>query len=367
MVTKKTRTLLDKAIGATGAEGTIAEIQEHFSTGIAPLDVILSGEVGKGIPSGRVTEIYGDESVGKTTLCCLLAAQVQRQYKGSVVYFDSEATLTKERAVALGIDWDTFWHSAHMMYCEDVFEAVLDVVRGHALTDSRKASTDAGIIIWDTVAGTEAKSEHGKQVGEGGSFGPHARILSEGFRKLCQPLGSTKLATVFCNQMKIGGIGNMFATERQKEATLGGKAMRFHSHIRLKMEAKRKYRLPLGGKKFLNLGEEIKVTKTKDKERGAGVAGTDCILILQKVGEKAGTFNEALSCLRTLQNWGMYRKEIIISGHKLTPIQFEKMYDTKATFRAGIRTTMELMRRTLLKIEQQAQSETDDEEEPLEG
>ena len=343
-VNKRTLSDLHKMVpGSITDDG--ADIAVRYSTTIPPLDVILTGEVGKGFPSGRVIELYGEESVGKTTLCATLIAAIQRDYHGAAILWDTEATMTSDRVRYMGINSDDLiYGSSH--FCEDVMQEMVEVTR----KIESGASNPFGIMVWDTVAGTEAKMEHGKKVGESGTFSPHARILSEGFRKLCKPLARTKFAAIFCNQLKTGGIGQMYAREREKEATLGGKAMRFHAHLRIKMTMKRKYITKIDNK-VTYVGDEIHVTKIKDKEGGSGVAGTDCILVIKKSGDGAGKFSNALSCLKTLQHWGLFKKDsITVDGKKYTDSSFEKKYEKDQAFRDLIHKKLTIMRRLKLRL-----------------
>lgn len=315
---------LRKANNGTGRMGG-ADIRYRFSTTLAPLDLILSGEIGSGFPSGRISEVYGDEHVGKSTLCCMMLAAVQRA-NGVAIFADTEATMTTARARELGINTEA------LVYIEEEFvEPILD----SALALVREFTTVPGIAVWDTVAGTASIHERDRDVGESGARSPHARSISLGFRKLSIPLSQSNMAFICVNQLKEGAVGKLFATERDKEATLGGKAMRFHSHVRLRLRNARKLRIG-SDERGVYIGDEILATCIKHKEMGSGTLSTQCVLVLRKVPPNPGQFSAGLSVLRTLQKWGAFKGGIAVGKQKFTALKFEERYSTDAAFRESM-------------------------------
>lgn len=313
-------------------DAAVSEIRCWYTSTVPVLDVILSGSVGQGFPSGRITELYGDEHAGKTTLGCLALRAIQ-QLGGLGVIFDTESTLTRGRAVNLGIDPKTLLYSEEI-YLEPILDALPFIVE-------QAGDAPCG-IFWDSIAGTPSQREREHSAGSG-QIGIHARALSVGLRKLAHGLARSKTFLLACNQLKVGGIGKMYATERESEATLGGRAIRFHSHMRLRISHARKFILK-EGQRSLVIGDEISAMVTKDKDRASGLRARSAVLVLQKVGGglsiggRSGTFNNGLSCYRTLQHWGAFGSgaSIVLANHQYSMVEFVKLYDNDETFRERV-------------------------------
>lgn len=341
---KKTTSPLVTALRKTVVPGSAQEagvdIQHWIDSSIPVLNVALTGFVESAIPSGRLVEIYGEESVGKTTLACNFLRMAQQERNGIAVLYDTEATLSTERLQGLEVNTDDLLYGVDaggsVVYIEHIMQNVLEVVR--KVQASKTKST--GMIVVDTIAGTESLAERTKKIGEGTSFSPHARALSAAFRKLSIPLSHTGITLLCVNQLKAGAIGDQYALDRNKEATLGGSAMKFHSYMRIRMRLKRRGYVHVGGKMVL-VGDEILASLTKHKEGLCNVKATECVLVLRKVPPNAGQFSPGLSAYRTLQHWGMRAKKsartgettIDIKGKTYKPLEFETEYDTNATFR----------------------------------
>ena len=158
------------------------------------------------------------------------------------------------------------------------------------------------------------------------------------------------------NQLKVGGIGTMFATERQSEATLGGSALKFHTVLRLRMQYGRKY-LVKNGKKKDYIGFEVRAMVTKDKARAAGIHGRDAVLVFRTVGSEVcpgGLFSDGLSAMRTLQEWGFLSKSredgrVALAKTLYTPLEWEAAYVTDTTFRERVQTLLEVCSESLVK------------------
>ena len=266
-----------------------SNIRNWYSTGLAALDVAISGEVGKGIPAGRVVELFGEESVGKSSLGGSIMRQVQLA-NGVAVLIDTESTFTNARAVMLGIDPDALVY-VEEQYLEPILDAIPQVVK--------RAKDAPCVIFWDTVAGTPSKKEQALKSGESAAFGAHARALSIWLRGISKTLSASNTALVLCNQRKEGAIGVPYATERQRDATMGGKAIKFHSEIRFRLMFNTKIIAP-GGKgqqRGRDIGFETTARVVKNKN---GIQGGYARLVFSY---ETGTYDDALSCLRTLQRW----------------------------------------------------------------
>jgi recombination protein RecA len=184
-----------------------------ISTGAINLDAAIG--IG-GVPRGRITEIYGPESSGKTTLCLHLAANVQKG-GGVAAYVDAEHALDVEYARRLGVDVDNLLVSQ-----PDTGEQALEIVEILV----RSGAVD--LIIVDSVAALVPKAEIEGDMGDS-HVGLQARLMSQALRKLAGAISRSNSAVVFINQLR-EKIGVMFGNP---ETTTGGKALKFYASVRL--------------------------------------------------------------------------------------------------------------------------------------
>jgi len=195
-----------------GGDNPVADI-ESTSTGSIGLDIALG--IG-GIPKGRVVEIYGPESSGKTTLTLHCVAEEQK--KGGVCAFvDAEHALDPIYARKLGVDLDELLISQ-----PDTGEQALEIV------DTLVRSGAVSLIVVDSVAALTPKAELEGEMGDS-NVGVHARLMSQAMRKLTGSISRTKCTVVFINQIRMK-IGVMFGSP---ETTTGGNALKFYSSLRL--------------------------------------------------------------------------------------------------------------------------------------
>ncbi|MFN4215814.1 MAG: recombinase RecA [Brevinematales bacterium] len=208
-------------------------------TGALTLDLALG--IG-GIPIGRVTEIYGPESSGKTTLTLSIIAECQKR-GGICAFIDAEHALDPSYAKSLGVDVDNLYISQ-----PDTGEQALEIV------ESLIRSNAIDLIVVDSVAALVPKAEIDGDMGDA-VMGMQARLMSQALRKLTAILNKTKTALIFINQirMKIGTYGN-------PETTTGGLALKFYASIR--MEIRKKDTLKKGEE---NYGNRVKVKVVKNK------------------------------------------------------------------------------------------------------
>ncbi|MBS4027759.1 MAG: recombinase RecA [Ignavibacteriales bacterium] len=192
--------------------GPIARI-ESISTGSISLDIALG--VG-GIPRGRVVEIYGPESSGKTTICLHIIAEAQRQ-GGLAAFIDTEHALDISYAKKLGVDINNLLLS-QPEYGEQALEIVETLVRSGALD----------VIVIDSVAALTPRSEIEGEMGDP-TMGVHARLMSQALRKLTSAISKSKTLVMFTNQLR-QKIGVMFGNP---ETTTGGNALKFYASVRL--------------------------------------------------------------------------------------------------------------------------------------
>jgi recombination protein RecA len=186
---------------------------ESVSTGAINLDAAIG--VG-GIPRGRVTEIYGPESSGKTTLCLHVVANAQRG-GGVAAYIDAEHALDTEYAKKLGVDIENLLISQ-----PDTGEQALEICEILV----RSGAVD--VIVIDSVAALVPKAEIEGDMGDS-HVGLQARLMSQALRKLTGAIARSKCAVIFINQLR-EKIGVMFGNP---ETTTGGKALKFYASVRL--------------------------------------------------------------------------------------------------------------------------------------
>jgi len=200
------------AIMRMGSENP-REAVPAISTGAMNLDVATG--IG-GIPRGRITEIYGPESSGKTTLSLHVAANVQK-VGGVAAYVDAEHALDIEYAGKLGVDVDNLLVSQ-----PDTGEQGLEIV------DILVRSGAVDLIVIDSVAALVPKAEIEGEMGDS-HMGLQARLMSQALRKLAGSISKSNCAVVFINQLR-EKIGVMFGNP---ETTTGGKALKFYASLRL--------------------------------------------------------------------------------------------------------------------------------------
>jgi recombination protein RecA len=186
---------------------------EAISTGSIGLDIALG--IG-GLPKGRIIEIYGPESSGKTTLALHVIAEEQK--KGGICAFvDAEHALDPSYARKLGVDVDELLISQ-----PDAGEQALEI------TDTLVRSGAVSVVVVDSVAALTPKSELEGEMGDS-SLGVHARLMSQAMRKLTGSISRSKCMVIFINQIRMK-IGVMFGSP---ETTTGGNALKFYSSVRL--------------------------------------------------------------------------------------------------------------------------------------
>jgi recombination protein RecA len=208
---------IDRAFGKgsvmkLGAKGKVMEI-ESVSTGSLGLDIALG--IG-GLPKGRVVEIYGPESSGKTTLALHVVAEVQKA-GGIAAFIDAEHALDPSYAHKLGVNLDDLLVSQ-----PDTGEQALEI------TDTLVRSNAVDIIVIDSVAALTPRAEIEGEMGDQ-LPGLQARLMSQALRKLTASISKAKTIVIFINQIRMK-IGVMYGSP---ETTTGGNALKFYASVRL--------------------------------------------------------------------------------------------------------------------------------------
>jgi len=216
---------------------------ETFPTGSISLDIALGG----GVPRGRVVEIFGPESSGKTTLTLHIIAEMQKQ-GGQAAFIDAEHALDPEYARKIGVDIDNLLVSQ-----PDSGEQALEIVESLVRTNA------IDLIIVDSVAALTPRAEIDGEMGDA-HMGLQARLMSQALRKLTSTIGKTKTTVIFINQLRMK-IGVMFGNP---ETTTGGNALKFYSSVRMDIRNIGKIEEGTGdGKEVKGNRVRVKVVKNK--------------------------------------------------------------------------------------------------------
>jgi recombination protein RecA len=212
---------------------------ECWPTGSLSLDIALGG----GIPKGRVVEVYGPESSGKTTLTLHMIAEVQKA-GGTAAFIDAEHALDPSYAKRIGVDTDNL-----LLSQPDNGEQALEI------TETLVRSNAVDIIVIDSVAALVPRAEIEGEMGDS-LPGLQARLMSQALRKLTGVISRSKASVVFINQIRMK-IGIMFGNP---ETTTGGNALKFYSSIR--MDIRRIGQIKQGDE-VLGNRTRVKVVKNK--------------------------------------------------------------------------------------------------------
>ena len=241
---------LDKALGditkryGDGAIMRLGEakhmVVEAIPTGSLSLDIALG--VG-GIPRGRITEIFGPESSGKTTICQHIVSEAQK-LGGTCAYVDMEHALDPSYAARCGVDIDNLLISQ-----PDTGEQALEI------TETLVRSGAVEIVVIDSVAALVPRAEIEGDMGDS-PMGMQARLMSQALRKLSGAIKQTNTAVVFTNQLRLK-IGVMFGNP---ETTTGGMALKFYASIRLDVRRIQSIKL---GSEIIGNRTRVRVVKNK--------------------------------------------------------------------------------------------------------
>ncbi len=278
---------------------------ETISTGALTLDLALGG----GYPKGRVVEVYGPESSGKTTLTLHAIAEVQRR-GGVAAFVDAEHALDPVYAAALGVDVENLLVSQ-----PDTGEMALEIV------DQLVRSAAVDLVVVDSVAALTPRAEIEGEMGDL-AVGSQARLMSQAMRKITGNIGKSGCTVIFLNQLRLK-IG---ITYGNPETTTGGNALKFYASVRL--DIRRIQTLKRGTEEF-GIRAKVKVAKNKvappfriaefDILFGRGISTIGCLLDLA----------EETSIVSRKGAWYSYEGDNIGQGRDNTIAWLEQNTDAK--------------------------------------
>lgn len=240
---------MDIDVSLLNDEDSACVVNEWISTGTVVLDTIMGG----GLPVGRMVEIYGSPSSGKSLIAAQIAAVAQEQ--GYIVaYIDTENAVSIDMMRKLGVNVEELIYTSPNTM-EEVFAFMEEAI-------AIKEKIDPGnvlVLIWDSVAATSSIAEMEKEYGKIG-YTDHARIISQAMRKIRGKFHNGRVAALFLNQTR-EKIGVMFG---DKTATFGGNAISFYASIRIALSITQKLKAP-GKKRAKITGLNTRAVVTKNK------------------------------------------------------------------------------------------------------
>jgi len=210
-----------------GDDDSPSEVSEWISTGSSMLDLAISNRPNGGLPVGRITEITGLEASGKSLLAAHVLANTQKK-GGLAVYIDTENAISREFLQAIGVNLKDMLY-VPLDTIEDIFDAIDSIIESVRKTDKNKVVT----IVVDSVAGASTKIEMAADYDKDGYATSKALILSKAMRKITNFIGRERICMIFTNQLRT----RMGVSFGDQWTTSGGKAIAFHSSVRLRLKS----------------------------------------------------------------------------------------------------------------------------------
>ena len=250
------QTLREKRAFNLDSDDSPTNVERYISTGSVLLDYIVSNRKNGGLPEGRLTEIAGEESTGKSFIGIQALAQTQKA-GGIAVYIDTENATDKHLLRTLGVNIKTLVY-LQPRTVEDVFKSI-----EHIIKKIKEEGIDKPVtVVWDSVAATPPKAELDGDY-DANTVGLGARVVSKGLRKIIDFIGENRVTLIFINQLKMKIGAGLY---EDPWTTPYGKAIPFHASLRLRLTRKRTSDVKEEGgvgADFLGVGVKVKVMKNK--------------------------------------------------------------------------------------------------------
>jgi len=238
-----------------GGDESPTDVTSWVSTGCTPLDLAISNRPNGGLPVGKIVEITGLEQSGKSLLAAHVIASTQKQ-DGIAVYIDTEAALDAQFLTAIGVDVDKMLYIP-LDTVEDAFEAMEDII----VKIREKQKDKLVTIVFDSVAAATTKIESAADYEKDGYATAKAIIMSKSMRKITNLIGKQKILCVFTNQLRQKLNAMPFGDQY---TTSGGKALQFHSSVRLRLKGVGKIKEKVNGIEMV-VGQEVECEVVKNR------------------------------------------------------------------------------------------------------
>ena len=221
----------DKVTWDLTKDDSPTHIKEWLSTGSTLLDYVISNRRDGGVPCGKITEIQGEESSGKSLICAHLIANIQKK-GGIAVYLDTENATNPDFMRRIGVDLEK------LIYVQPgTIEKAFEIMEGIISTIRAKAPTQAVLIVWDSVGNTPPQAEIEGDYDPQSQMGLGAKAMARGLRKVTEMIGREQITMVFTQPLTYR------MTASKYEDPLGtkyGKALPYHSSVRLRVQSSTK-------------------------------------------------------------------------------------------------------------------------------
>lgn len=308
-------------------------VDTWVSTGSSVLDLAISNRTNSGVPFGTFLEIYGGSASAKSLLAAHILTNTQKM-GGLAVLFDTEKAVGMlDFYKSIGMDTDTLVYSDKMRELDFIFDSIEMIITESYNIDPSRPIT----IVIDSIMGATTSKEAEADYGKEGWATDKAIILSKAMRKLTSLLVNRKILIVFINQVRT----NLGVTFGETDTTSGGKAIMFHSSIRLKTKAVKKLVLPVNGID-IQVGQKIQVTVVKSRFGPPGRAVTFNVMFdsgIDDVGSWLDIMKE-MGFLKISGSWYSYEYVDMETGELITKKfqskDFKKMLSDNASLRDSI-------------------------------
>ena len=237
-----------------GDEDAPTNVHEWISSGCSMLDLAISNKPNGGFPVGRITEITGLEASGKSLLAAHTLAETQKR-GGLAVYIDTESATSSEFLTAIGVDLKSMLY-VPMETVEEIFETIETIVDNVRLSDKDRLVT----IVVDSIMGASTKIEMAAEYDKDGYATSKSIILSKAMRKVTNWIARERICLIFTNQLRTK-LGVSFG---DPWTTAGGKALPFHSSVRLRLKSLGQIKAKVNGVEQV-VGIKTKVTIVKNR------------------------------------------------------------------------------------------------------